>query len=291
MPRRVLLAASLIIFAAAAASAQDEAALRSFFEGRRVSLKIDMPATSDGVDLHPDSARSIDYPRYRDRLKEYGAAIHAGESTTVTLIKTKKDLIEVQLGGGGFGTFGDDTSTSVYMPLVEKSSREKELEHAIKEEDDLRRRRQLERDLDELRDRRERENRRIEAARTIAEEQKREAIAEKRLRAGSRFNVRYDGGVPAGLRPNELMAALSEYVDFSTIDASTRADEPIAPALIPRKGMTREEAERELGAPVQASERREGTLVVKTLRFVRGDEEITTEFVEDVLIRFATLSR
>ena len=100
---------------AAPAFAQDEAALRSYFEGRRVTVKIDMPGTSDGVDLRADAPRPLDYARYGQRLKIYGPALRAGDTTTVTLVKVKKDSIEFQLGGGGFGTFGDDTSTSVDM--------------------------------------------------------------------------------------------------------------------------------------------------------------------------------
>ena len=123
--------AALILVSVTPASAQTEDALRSAFEGRRVTLKIDMPGTSDGVDVHADAARAIDYQRYGDRLKSYGAAIRAGEASVETLVKMKKDEIEVQLSGGGFGTFGDDTSTSVSIPRAEKSSREKDLEERI----------------------------------------------------------------------------------------------------------------------------------------------------------------
>src|SRR5436305_12346828 len=59
------------------ALAQDEAALRSYFEGRRVTVTIDMPGTSDGVDIQVDSPRPLDYQRYGDRLKADGAAIRA----------------------------------------------------------------------------------------------------------------------------------------------------------------------------------------------------------------------
>lgn len=287
------------------AAAQDESALRSYFEGRRVTLRMDMPGTSDGVDVHVDSSRQIDYERYGDRLKEYGVAIRSGETATVTLVKVKKDLIEFQIGGGGFGTFGDDTSTSVSMPLVEKSKREKELERAVKDEDDSHRRRELERELDEVRDRRERENRRIEAARAVAEERKKAAIAAKRLTGGSRFNLRYDGSVPRGITPVEVMAALSEYVDFpgraplgSSVGSNEaggfRSGDPAAAHPFgsqPRKGMTRAEAERDFGAPVSSSERREGSLSVTTVRFADGEQQITAEFVEDVLVRYTIASR
>src|SRR5581483_11412434 len=148
--RTTVALAAIAVLTAVPAAAQDEAALKAFFEGKRIVLKIDMPGTSDGVDVQADAARAIDYRRYGDRLKTYGTAIHAGESATVTLVKVKSYLIEFQLAGGGYGTFGDDTSTTVYIPHVEKSSRERELEKRIDDESDRRRRRELERELDEL---------------------------------------------------------------------------------------------------------------------------------------------
>ena len=205
------------------AAAQNEAALRAFFEGKRVTLKIDMPGTSDGVDVRADARRALDYQRHGDRLKTYGTAIHNRESATVTLIKVKKDLIEFQLNGGGFGTFGDDASTSVSLPYVEKSRRERELEKWIDDETDPRRKRELRRELDELRDRRERENRRIDVERARLEEIKRQRIADERLQGGSRFNLRYSDEVPSGIRPEEVMAALADYVDFSPLSAQTSA--------------------------------------------------------------------
>ena len=165
-------------------------------------------------------------------------------------MKVKKDLIEFQLGGGGFGTFGDDTSTSANIPLLDKSSREKELEKRIKDEDDRDRRRRLERELDDLRDRRESENRRIMAERARIEEAKRERIADERLRGGSRFNLRYEDRVPAGMRPEDVMAALAEYVDFGGRPGPSAAGAapPTAELTMLRKGLSREEAERLFGA-------------------------------------------
>ena len=81
---------SLLTVCAAPAAAQDESTLRSFFEGKRVTVTIDMPGTSDGVDLQVDSPRPLDYQRYGDRLKAYGPAIRADESATVTLVKVKR---------------------------------------------------------------------------------------------------------------------------------------------------------------------------------------------------------
>src|SRR5438067_3098367 len=172
-PFRAAAQRAAIVFVATAAAtpafAQNEAALRSFFEGRRVTVRIDMPGTSDGVDVEADARRPIDYPKYRDNLKRYGVALRAGESATVTLVKTKNDLIEFQLAGGGYGTFGDDTSTSVYISDAKKTERERELERLVKDEDNRERRRRLERELDDLRERREREDRRIAVERERAE--------------------------------------------------------------------------------------------------------------------------
>src|SRR5262245_38496962 len=165
----IVAAIATLLTCAPAAFAQDEAALKSAFERQRVTVRIDMPGSDDGVDIRVQtgvvSGISMDLPRYRNDLKRYGTAIRAGDSAMVTLIKLKKDLIEFQLDGGGFGTFGDNTSTTSNIPLVEKSSREKTLEQQLKTEKDADRRRQLQSELDRLRDRREFENRRIQAER------------------------------------------------------------------------------------------------------------------------------
>ena len=100
------LAGALLLGLAAPATAQSDAriedALRTSFEGKRVTLKIDMPATVAGVDIRPGTARPLDYKVYGDRIKSSGTAIRAGESVIVTLVHVKSDLIEFQLAGGGF---------------------------------------------------------------------------------------------------------------------------------------------------------------------------------------------
>jgi hypothetical protein len=288
MVKPVLVSTVLLLAFVAPAAAQNEAALREYFEGRRVTLRMDMPGTSDGVDVHADARRAIDYTRYRDELKRYGTAIRSGDSVVVTLIKVKKDLIEIQLGGGGFGTFGDDTSTSAYIPLMDKSEREKNLEKRVKDEDDRDRRRQLQRELDDLRNRRERENRRIMAERERLEEIKRERVEAARLRGGSRFNLRYDDRVPAGIRPEDMIAALAEYVDFGGHTfARDEVTPPLGDIMMVRKGLLRADAERAFGKPVSASERREGGIVITTLVFDVGDQRVSADFVEDVLVRYA----
>lgn len=288
---RAALAAAVFLALAAPAAAQNEAALRAFFEGKRVALRIDMPGTSDGVDVRPDSGRPIDYQRHGERLKAHGTALREGDSATVTLVKLKDDLLEFQLDGGGFGTFRDDSSTSVSLRDVEKSSREKDLEKRIEEEKDARRRERMEDELDELRSRRERENRRIEAERVRIAEIRKQRIAAERLKGGSRFNLRYSGSVPSGIRPEEVMAALADYVDFSNSPSRPEPASPASGDLLPRKGMMRADAERAFGRPVESSEGREGSLTVSRVVFVSGEQRITAEFVEDVLVRYTITSR
>lgn len=99
------LVASILV--PAVARAQSEAALRDAFEGTSVTVTLDMPGTSDGVNLYPSASAPIDMAAYRAQLDECGTAIAAGARATVTKIRVKKDLIEFQLDGGGYGTFGD----------------------------------------------------------------------------------------------------------------------------------------------------------------------------------------
>jgi len=279
----------LLTAPAASALAQDENALKAYFEGRRIVLRMDMPGSADGVDVQLDPARGIDYKKYRENLKRYGIAIGSGDTSTVTMIKLKKDLIEFQIGGGGFGTFGDDTSTSSNVHLLEKSDREKDLEKRIKDEKDKDRKRALQRDLDDLRDRRERENRILRAESERIEEAKKERIAAQRLHSGSRFNLRWSSKVPVNLTSEDVVKALAEYIDFrGELPASRPATGDLS---LVRKGMLRDEAERAFGRPVERSEKREGGVVVTTLIFDLGDERLTAAFVEDVLIRYTIASK
>lgn len=280
------------------ANAQDEAALKAHFEGRQVALRIDMPAASDGVDLELDKARRFDHEKYQRNLRRYGLSIRAGEVSLITLVKVKDDLVEIHFGGGGYGTFSDDTSTTSNIKLREKSNREKDLEDRIDDEKDPEKRRAWQRELNDLRDRRERENRRLEAERQRDEELKRQRLAERRLHGGSRFNLRYEDNVPRNLSPEDIVAALGEYVDFSPRPAAAPpvvnllpAEPPSGDASAPRKGMLRDEAERAFGRPTSRSQRREGSLTVTVLTFETDDRRISADFVEDVLIRYTVSSR
>ena len=84
----------------------------------------------------------------------------------------KKNLIEFQLDGGGFGTFWDDSSTTVTPYHVDKSSYEKQLENDIRNTTDPQRKRDLQRELDRVRYRREREQAADDRAAMIASQLK-----------------------------------------------------------------------------------------------------------------------
>jgi len=291
----VTLSTLAVLFACGTlASAQEEAALKAAFERQRVTVRIDMPGSDDGVDVRVQtgivSSINLDLPRYRNDLKRYGTAIRAGDSAMVTLVKVKKDIIEFQLDGGGFGTFGDNTSTSSNIPLVEKTAREKTLENQLKTEKDADKRRSMQSELDRLRDRREFENRRIRAERERDEEIKRERVAADRLRGGSRFNIRYKDRVPPGVHVEDVRTALAEFVDFRGAAPAAVNLPPLEPARV-RKGMLRADAEKLYGRPEKTSQKTLGEFTVVTLVFLSGEQRITADFVEDVLVRYSIASK
>jgi hypothetical protein len=275
-------------------AAQSEAALKEYFEGKTVTSKLALPGTEDGVDVYPGTARPLDYPKYADRLKDYGTAIKSGEPVTVTKIKLKSKHLEFQLGGGGYGTFGDETSSNVGTQQAPKTKREKNLEVEVKREPDPVKKRVMKEELDDLKAARERENARNRSVVAEAEEHRKQNVRQRRLEGGSRFNIRYPAGVPAeALTPEAVMTALGQYLDFGgTASAAT----PLQPAAasprsgLPRKGMLLQDVDALLGPTARSSERKEGSLRVQTREYPTPDGRVTAEFVEGVLIRYRVAS-
>jgi hypothetical protein len=213
--QNLLLSAAVVLTFAAIGLAQTEDDLKNYFEGKRVEVKIDMPATKDGINVYPKRNRPIDFGKYSQSLKTFGTSLLEGDRVMITKIKVKDKHIEFQLGGGGYGTFGDE-SASVYVPTASKSRREKNLEKDIKYETDERRRRRMREELDYLRRDRRREDNQNRAEAAVAEEIAKSRIQEKRLQAGSRFNIRFDRKITADdLTPEVIMDALAEYFYFS----------------------------------------------------------------------------
>ncbi|MBL8149129.1 MAG: hypothetical protein JNN15_04295 [Blastocatellia bacterium] len=216
---RLLIVAIFLLCLSQFAEAQDtikqkEAELKKFFEGKTVVINIDMPATKDGIDIYPEREVQVDYSEYSNRIREHGRAVRKGDEILITKIKINKKNIEFQLGGGGYGVAGDDTGY-VSPRIINKSSEEDRLEKELKNETDPERRRRLQREIDFLRDRRERENRiyQEDARRQTAINKDR--IRDKALDAGSRFNIWYEKGVKVEqLTPETILGALGEFVTF-----------------------------------------------------------------------------
>jgi hypothetical protein len=297
----------LLIAAAAPLRAQNEAILRQAFEGKVVSVKIDMPATQKGVDVYPLDQMAVNFRDVAQRLKENSTALRIGQQVMVTKVQVKGTThIEFQLGGGGYGTFGDNTSDGSGLHTVSQgeTKAEKALRDSIKKATGPTKRKQFERELASLRSERERENARAEAEAKQAQSVIEANLRAKRAESGSRFNVRYRNGIPMdALTPDGLMRALSPYVDFGSASAVSSGTTPVSsgapgPAFAPggasrpgatslRKGLLLEEVETLLGPAATASETKEGTLTVLKRAYRKDGQKIATSFVNGVLIDFA----
>ena len=104
--RNVRILGALLAAAPSVLLAQSEAQLKERFEGMTVVVKLDMPATDDGVDLYPGRQPPIDFSRYAARIKSHGTALHAGDAVLVTKMRVQAKLIEFQLGGEATGPSG-----------------------------------------------------------------------------------------------------------------------------------------------------------------------------------------
>lgn len=287
-----LFVVGLLIFLTSPLSSQNKHVIESYFEGKMVILKIDMPATSRGVEVRLAKTPQVDFTQLGNRLKEYGTAIYAGEESMVTKVKTKGKHIEFQLGGGGYGTFGDESGNVGISTHVPKSRREKDLEKRLKDETNERTKKALKSEIDELRRERRAEERRLRLMKEDAEAAKKDRIRNKALQAGSRFNIRFGRNLtPEDMTPEAIMEALAEYVDF---DAAPRADAPSPVADVVetelRKGLLWEEVAQMYGAPSNVSQREDCGFKVTTCEFEKNDQIVKMEFVEGVLVRYTISS-
>lgn len=211
---RFLTIACFLLVSIISVQGQNEDQLKRYFEGRRVVARMDMPATKDGVNIYPNRDNPIDDAERSARLDQHGAAVRAGDEVVITKIKVKGKHIEIQLGGGGYGTFWHE-SASVSAEPVYKSRREKRLERELRNENDERRRRRLRSELRSLRnEREEQEDINREEAGRLSEE-KAVVIAERALGAGSRFNLRYEEKLTAAdLSVESVRDVLSRFLEI-----------------------------------------------------------------------------
>ncbi len=306
----VLLFSTAVIVSPLSAQNSGQAALQNAFVGKQVTLQIDMPGTQQGVDLRVERGDPMDWKQYSGRLKQYGPALRSGDRATVTTLVVKKNMIEFQLDGGGFGTFWDDTSTTVTPYHVEKSSYEKQLERDLNNTSDPQRRRDLQRQLDYERSRREREQRADDRAASIASQLKAQQVAEKRLRGGSRFNLRWSGSVPQDqLTPDAVMKLLDGYVDFGDLQAEKAILEPVAqntaenatapaqgapasPIAQLKRGMQIGEVSQLLGLGRQLSQSTsEEGLKTQIFEYLPNDYRVEVTYVDGVVVRYSISSR
>src|SRR5450755_3646113 len=90
----------ILVLAVGSARAQSgETSIESYFTGKQVSLKIDMPGSQKGVELRFDKSTPMDWKEYSNRLRDFGVSIRKGDTARVTTIVVKKDMIEFQLDG------------------------------------------------------------------------------------------------------------------------------------------------------------------------------------------------
>lgn len=287
-----------MLLATAPAAAQDEAALRLYFQGKLVAVKLDMPASHKGVDLRMDREQPLDAAEHASRLRDFDVAIREGQRAPVTFVKVKDDLIEFHLAGGGFNWSSEKTTQT--FSSTPKSSREYDLEKQVKNETDAKRKRDLQRELDDLRRERERQDERRRRDVEDYNERARARDQDRALRGGSRFNVRFKKKVPPdALTPVGLLRYLEPWVDFSGDWPSATGGEAQAPprgsgADWLRKGLLREDVERRLGRPRREAGCRSGQaedLECAVCSYADGGDEIEATFVEDVLVRFTARRR
>ena len=307
MVRKTLFVLGFALLVSGPAHAQDEDTLSRALVGQEVRIEIDMPATSSGIDFYPERSPRIDWDEHADRLAENGTSIYRGETARITLIKIRGKHIEFQLDGGGYGTFGDESVPSTFVTPPAKSRREEDLEEDLKAEDDPEERRRIERELDRLRDDRNRQYRREQQYARDQAEQARRRIDFARLAKGSRFNVRYDRDVPAQIRtPGGLMAVLSEYVqpigeaETDVGFGGVARPDPAGSAALPSpagtllpvwKGMTEEEVTAVFGTPTSCNDRQEGSLPVLVCAYETREVMVEATFVSGALVRYAIESR
>jgi hypothetical protein len=97
--RSFLATVIIIVGTALAVSAQTEADLKKHFEGKSVTMRIDMPRLKS-VNVYPEREQPLNYSEYTSRIQMSGTSINRGDATTIRKLKVKDKTIEVELGDG-----------------------------------------------------------------------------------------------------------------------------------------------------------------------------------------------
>lgn len=290
--------------------------LESYFTGKEVMMKIDMPGSQKGVDLNYKKPVAMDWNDYSSRIKTYGIAVHKGDVVRVTKFVVKNDMIEFQVAGGGFGAAGDDANTTVSANVLPKSDYEKDLEKQVSAATDPKKKRDLQQDLDRERSRRQRIDAQNASDAQVASQIKAQQVAVRRLGGGSRFNMRWQGSIPSDNRnPDAVMKLLAEYVEFNPAAGSGNRPTPAQygpqPAQYPaaaqypqaappagdpaqvKRGMRMDEVARAMGSSgrtVSQTVSNEG-LKTQVVEYLTADSIVSVTYVEGVVVRYAMNSR
>ena len=270
--------------------AQNEIALKEFFEGKMIVPSIDLPASTQGLNIFPEKRPEVDYGDYGNDIKEYGVGVYSNEPIMITKLVVKKNHIRFELGGGGYGGFWDE-SDYVSAPRVAKSAKEEELESLIAEESDSNKKKDLKKQLDFERKKREEEQARLNFDAEQAREIKRQRIAEKRAKAGSRIHLRFDRKLNSDDLDIELI--LDQLASFASMQGeitnqeltSTNDQKGI------QKGMSWNDANTLFGMPIHASTSNQCDLTIMTCKYEKGEELIEAKFVEGVLVSYSIASK
>ena len=298
----LLMAVTMTMALPLGVQAQNEAALRQALEGKMVTVKVDMPGTSKGIDVFPEEQTPVEWREVAQRMKDNGTALRIGQASRITKVVVKSDShIEVQLGGGGFGTFGDNVGSPISANTESDSKRERMLRDSIKAAPNTDRKKQFEKDLANARDDRERQNARATAAAVTANEAREANLRVKRAEGGSRFNVRYKHGIPAdALTADGVLRALAQFIEAGggpvsgaqsmSMSMSSGAGQGMATGgnalLSIRKGLSIADVEALFGPANTATESKEGSLTLMKRTYVYDGKKVITAFVNGVLIDY-----
>lgn len=286
MRRSILLLIALTLLRPSVV-APDEDSLRRAFEGRLVAPRIDMPATKGGVNVYPHRRTSVDLGEVAREIARQGVGVPRGRPVRVTRVKVKGKHVEFQLGAGGARQ--EPSAPTAYVP---RSREERRLEEEIKKTRDREVKEELEDRLRDLRDRRRREAKRLEALARIEHELtlSQHTAEEWALMAGARFNVRFDSGVPPeALSPQGFMALMERWVDFEPPPDAAEGMSIFASGRL-HKGMPEAEVELAFGPPLQCEDSPAVGLDIRTCRWSLHEGHLEAQFVEGVLVKYTVSS-
>ena len=85
----VFLAFFAAVLCAPVLFAQSDSALESYFTGKQVLIKIDMPGTQKGINLRYNKPSPMDWKEYGSRMKQFGASIRKGDVARITAFNVK----------------------------------------------------------------------------------------------------------------------------------------------------------------------------------------------------------